>query len=281
MSVADGTASGKSQASENFPVASWLIAPAYRPAIHAFYRFARAADDIADHPQLEADDKLQRLDHLDKALRGEGHEPLCDDLLREAGLMGVSMEHALDLLVAFRLDVTKHRYKDWDDLIAYCSKSAMPVGRYVLAVHGEGRATFSPSDSLCAALQVINHLQDCADDFTELDRVYVPLAELSAQGESPAAFCARATTPALRLVLDHLLDRTGALLAHSRALAPMVKDMRLRMEVSVIQNVAEQLVEKLRRQDPLSTHVKLSAPGYVRALAFGVARGLFARGSAA
>ena len=277
MSMLEGTASGKSQASENFPVASWLIAPAFRPAIHAFYRFARAADDIADHPQLEPDAKLHRLDHLGQALLGLAHEPICEDLLREAGLLGVSMEHAQDLLIAFRLDVTKRRYEDWNDLIAYCSKSAMPVGRYVLEVHGEDRATFAPSDSLCAALQVINHLQDCADDFTDLDRVYVPVDDLSAFGESPAAFCARAATPALRQVLNVLLDRTSDLLAHSRALAPMVRDLRLRMEVSVIQAVAEQLVDKLRQNDPLRDHVKLTSLGYASALGSGVVAGLFAR----
>ena len=279
MSTGVDTASGKSQATENFPVASWLITPAFRPAIHAFYRFARTADDIADHPQMEAQEKLERLDHLVQALSGTSSEPICDDLIREAGQLGVSLVHALDLLDAFRLDVTKRRYVDWDDLIAYCAKSAMPVGRYVLDVHGEDRATWGPSDSLCAALQVINHLQDCADDFIELDRVYVPVAELGQFGETPAALCARSSSPALRQVFNHLLDRTQTLLDHSRALAPMISDYRLRMEVSVIQSVAERLVGKLRRQDPLQTRVKLSAIGYVSALGHGIFNGLFARRS--
>ena len=92
----------------------------------------------------------------------------------------MSPRHAQDLLAAFKLDVTKLRYRDWDDLIGYCSLSAMPVGRFVLDVHGESRSTWPANDALCAALQIINHLQDCKDDYRDLDRVYIPLDLLAA-----------------------------------------------------------------------------------------------------
>ena len=81
----------------------------------------------------------------------------------------------LDLLEAFRRDVTKLRYADWDELMDYCRYSATPVGRFVLDVHGESAPTWPANDALCAALQVINHLQDCAKDYREIDRVYLPL----------------------------------------------------------------------------------------------------------
>ena len=80
------------------------------------------------------------------------------------------------------MDVTKLRYRDWDDLIGYCSYSAMPVGRFVLDVHGESRATWPANDALCAALQIINHLQDCGRDYRNLDRVYIPLDALAESG---------------------------------------------------------------------------------------------------
>src|SRR5262249_58333906 len=83
----------------------------------------------------------------------------------------VSPRHAQDLLTAFRMDATKLRYRDWDDLIHYCSYSAMPVGRFVLDVHGESRSTWPANDALCAALQIINHVQDCGKDYASLDRV--------------------------------------------------------------------------------------------------------------
>ena len=268
-----GTQSGKSAATENFPVASHLIAPAYRPIIQAFYRFARAADDIADHPQLGGVDKLDRLNRLGQGLEGQGDETLALELRTQCLARGISLAHAQDLLVAFRLDVTKSRYADWDDLIAYCEKSAMPVGRFMLDVHGEDRATHAPSDALCAALQVINHLQDCADDFTEIDRVYIPLADLTAEGETPASLCSGRASMAMRRVLDHLLNRTEDLLTRSRALTPLVRDRRLRMEVAVIQAVAEKLVDRLRRCDPLHMRVRLSPLTYAICILRGMWRG--------
>jgi squalene synthase HpnC len=274
--MTDTTASGKSQATENFPVASWLIAPPYREAIHAFYRFARAADDIADHASLSADAKMALLENYDRSLEAQGDIDHALALREIALEKGLSLVHAHDLLKAFMLDVTKQRYADWDDLIDYCSKSAMPVGRYVLDVHGEDKATYVASDALCAALQVINHLQDCADDYAEIDRVYIPLSDLNAFGETPASLAAHSTGPGLRQVFDRLLNRTSDLLKQSRALAPQVRDTRLRMEVSVIQAVAERLVERLRRNDPLARQVKLSKSDYAACLAQGVIRGAFA-----
>ena len=80
------------------------------------------------------------------------------------------------------MDVTKLRYRNWDELIDYCSLSAMPVGRFVLDVHGEPRSTWPANDALCAALQINNHIQDCGADYRNLDRVYVPLDALAAAG---------------------------------------------------------------------------------------------------
>ena len=89
--------------------------------------------------------------------------------------MDLAPTHPLDLLTAFRADVSKRRYANWDELMHYCRYSAMPVGRFVLDLHGEDRSVWAYSDPLCSALQVINHLQDCAKDYRALDRVYLPL----------------------------------------------------------------------------------------------------------
>ena len=107
----------------------------------------------------------------------------------------LSPRHAQDLLTAFRMDVTKLRYRDWDDLIDYCSYSAMPVGRFVLDVHGESRALWPANDALCAALQIINHLQDCGKDYRDLDRVYIPLDALAEAGATVEALGADARRP--------------------------------------------------------------------------------------
>ena len=163
--TASDAKSGKGHRDENFPVASRLIHPRHRGAIVAFYRFVRAADDVADHPDLAPDEKIRLLDALDAALTGAGPpDPEAEPLRQVLAERGLSPRHAQDLLDAFRMDASKSRYADWGELMHYCSLSAMPVGRYVLDVHGEPRSTWAGSDPLCAALQVINHLQDCGKD---------------------------------------------------------------------------------------------------------------------
>ena len=166
MTTATQTLSGKTSRDENFPVASWLLSEERRAPILAYYRFARAADDVADHPTLPPDEKLQLLDRLDEALRGRGaRDPEAEPLRIQLGLRGLNPRHALDLLDAFRQDVLKTRYADWGELMDYCRLSAAPVGRFVLDVHEEDERLWPASDALCSALQVINHLQDCAKDF--------------------------------------------------------------------------------------------------------------------
>jgi squalene synthase HpnC len=253
--------SGKSSGDENFPVASHLISEKHRPAILAFYEFVRVADDIADHASLPPAEKLARLDGLEASLLGrDDAQPegvRLREVLRQRDLSAV---HAQDLLDAFRQDVTKLRYADWDDLIGYCRLSAMPVGRYVLDVHGEPRSTWTSSDAICAALQIINHIQDCAQDYRDLDRVYIPADALAACGIGVEALAApRASEPLLRC-LHGLAARTGTLLAEGHPLPGMIAGTRLAMEIAAIEALAIRLVAILRTRDPLSEPVHLSKP---------------------
>jgi len=251
--------SGKGSHDENFPVASRLIKRQHRPVILAFYEFVRVADDIADHPQLTSTEKIDRLDRLESSLGGSGgDEPEGLRLRAVLNERGLSPRHAQDLLSAFRQDATKLRYANWDELIDYCSRSAMPVGRFVLDVHGEARDTWPASDALCAALQVINHLQDCAKDYLALDRVYLPLDALSASGATVEALKDDRASPALRDCLRGLVARTSTLLDESRGLEPKVSDTRLALEISVIQSLAGQLLAMLMVRDPLAERVHLT-----------------------
>jgi hydroxysqualene synthase len=251
--------SGKGAHDENFPVASRFIKRQHRPVILAFYEFVRVADDIADHPDLASTEKIARLDRLEASLLGKGGDDpeglrLCA-ILEERNL---SPRHAQDLLSAFRQDATKHRYASWDELIDYCSRSAMPVGRFVLDVHGEARATWPASDALCAALQVINHVQDCAKDYRALDRVYIPLDALAASGASIEQLEGKETAPALKECLRGVVARTGTLLDESRGLEASVSDTRLALEISVIQSLASRLIAILMVRDPLAERVHLT-----------------------
>ena len=259
MSHSGELRSGKGAQNENFPVASRLIRRRYRPVILAFYEFVRVADDIADHPNLASAEKITRLDRLESSLLGTGgDEPEGFKLRAVLDSRGLSPRHAQDLLSAFRQDATKHRYANWDELMDYCSLSAMPVGRFVLDVHGEARATWPASDALCAALQVINHLQDCAKDYRALDRVYIPLDALAASGASVEQLDSSAATPALKNCLRGLVSRTTTLLGESRGLEARVSDTRLALEISVIQSLASRLLAVLMVRDPLAERVHLN-----------------------
>ncbi len=252
--------SGKGHRDENFPVASRLIHPRHRGAIFAFYEFVRVADDIADHASLAEHDKLRFLDRMEAGLLGESdhlHEAVAlRTVLRECNL---SPRHAQDILTAFRMDVTKSRYRDWDDLMDYCRYSAMPVGRYVLDVHGEDPAIWPVNDALCAALQVINHLQDCKKDYHALNRVYVPQDALAAAAAEIEDLGRDAATPALRRCLTTLTERAGKLLDDSATFSSNIKNFRLAMEVAVIHTLARRLVALLLQRDPLSERVHLGA----------------------
>ncbi len=270
--------SGKGSGDENFPVASWLVHPRYRNVILAFYEFVRVADDIADHPTLAAPDKLRHLDRLEDSLLGrQTNEPQGVALGAALAERGLTPRHAQDLLTAFRLDVTKLRYCDFDDLIGYCTYSAMPVGRFVLDVHGESRATWPANDALCAALQIINHLQDCAKDYRDLDRVYIPLDALAAEGIGVEALGEPRASPALRACIAKLAQRARGLLDQSSGFAARVNDRRLGLEIAVIQTLAERLAQVLQMRDPLSDRVHLAKPAVAALGLFGIVKGLYGR----
>ena len=263
MATAGELRSGKGHRDENFPVASWLIDARRRGIILAFYEFVRVADDIADHATLKPDEKLAQLDRLERNLLGNGEDNAEAVRLRNAlAERGLPPRHAQDLLTAFRMDVTKLRYTDWDDLIGYCTFSAMPVGRFVLDVHGESRATWAANDALCAALQINNHLQDCGKDFRNLNRVYIPLDAFAASGATAEELGAsRASTKLLRCIHD-LAARNARLLAQGEPFAAQIENTRLALEVAVIHSYAHKIVALLQVRDPLSARVHLSKPQF-------------------
>jgi squalene synthase HpnC len=251
----------KTDRDENFPVASFLIAPRLRAPILSFYRFARAADDIADHPGLSERNKFAGLDALERTLLGKSDKAkVALPLSKVLADRGLAPTHALDLLTAFRADVSKHRYADWDELMDYCRYSAMPVGRFVLDLHGEDRSVWAYSDPLCSALQVINHLQDCAKDYRALDRVYLPLDAMRTCGASVDELGAAKSSPALRACLKLIAEKTARLLPDASKLPLAVKDARLGLETGAIVRLAKQLAARLIKSDPLSERVQLSKP---------------------
>jgi squalene synthase HpnC len=275
------TPSGKGAGDENFQVASFLLPARLRPHVMAFYGFVRAADDVADNPDLAPEDKLGRLERFALALSGpeEAAAGFAKAKALRASLAktGVTQRHALDLLAAFRQDATKLRYRDWPDLLGYCALSASPVGRFLLDLHGEAQALYVHSDPLCDALQILNHLQDCQPDYRRLDRVYLPLDAFAAAGIGVEALGEDWAGPKLRAVLDRTLDGVDELLLRAADLPRALQSPRLAAESAVVLEMARHLARQLRRRDPLAERVELGRSRFLLASASGLARMLRAR----
>ncbi|MDY0874024.1 squalene synthase HpnC [Dongia rigui] len=274
------TPSGKNATNENFPVGSALIRADLRPHVHAFYRFARMGDDIADNNALSPQDKVARLDMMEAVLLDSMREDIREaaDLRRSLAQTHVAPINSTELLKAFRMDATKQRYADWEELMTYCRYSAAPVGRQLLDLHGEPVAARGPSDALCAALQVINHLQDCGVDYLEMDRVYFPQDHLARHGAATKDLSERGSSPAVAKALNEALDKTDALMVEARQLPGRLKDFRLRAESATIVRLADKMIGQLRRNDPLAGRVKPTKMFFLTAMLEGIAWACFARG---
>jgi squalene synthase HpnC len=278
MTAAADLRSGKGHKDENFPVASRIIHPRHRALILAFYNFVRTADDIADHASLTDQQKLDLLDVMDAELTGSGDaQPEALALRNALASRGMAPRHTRDVLTAFRMDVTKRRYENWDELIHYCTFSAMPVGRFMLDVHGEDRSTWVASDALCAALQINNHLQDCGNDYRDLDRVYIPRDALAAAGATVEMIGQAKSQAPLLNCIHALAHRTQSLLDESRSLVSEVKDVRLGLEIAVIDLFAQRIVNLLKVRDPLSDSVHLSKAKMMGLAASAIMSGFYRR----
>jgi phytoene/squalene synthetase len=253
---------------ENFPVAGWFIARADRPLVRAYYAFARSSDDIADDPDLPTSTKLARLDEI-AATQGE-------DLFRDLDARGIDRAVGTGLLMAFRADARGDAIETAADLDAYCKHSAAPVGRFLLALHGETAAT-RESDALCAALQVLNHVQDAHDDWLRLKRCYLPR---SWQAEAGFSITDVDHDPAARdRVLVRMIDHADALLSAAAGLPDVIRTRRLAAQCAAILALARRLSWRLRQGDPWRRRVDLTPGDWAAAAFAGVARFIGHRGA--
>lgn len=207
---------------ENFPTASLLLPPHVRPAIAAVYAFAREADDFADEAEHEGH-RAERLaahaERLDAAVAGRPEGPVFVALADAIRRFDLPVQSLHDLLDAFRQDVEVRRYETFEDVRDYCRRSADPVGRLVLAVHGvRDAASVAASDAICTALQLTNFWQDVGVDL-EKDRIYLPREDLDRFGVSEPELFARRATDGFRRLLAFEVERTRGVFAGG---APLV-----------------------------------------------------------
>ncbi len=236
---------------ENFPVASWLLPRAVRPHIAAIYAFARSADDFADELKYRGR-SLELLERWRAALRaacgdgaGQAARPAgaalnghpiflaIGDTVRRRGLPVQLLD---DLLTAFRMDVTKKRYADWEELLTYCRYSANPVGRLVLLAFGIGEpALHEQSDRICTALQLTNHWQDLRIDWAR-GMLYVPHSLMREHGVSEEELKTYwGLTPSFRALMADLVGRARRLFDEGEPLIRAVSGpLRLELKLTLL-----------------------------------------------
>lgn len=241
---------------ENFPVASLLVPARLRPAMVALYRFAREADDLADEGQLAPSDRLAGLDALSQALRAdtirEAEDPPCVTALRpHIAAHQLPVTELLALLSAFTQDVQVKRYQDRGALLAYCQRSACPIGRLMLRLFGaDSTPNIDYADRICTALQLINFLQDIPLDW-EKGRVYLPQQTLAQAGSSDADIaraveCGKPTTQLINAIASEA-RLAGSLLFEGRPLLRTVP-WRLSLELRGILAGGQRILDRLANQ---------------------------------
>lgn len=224
---------------ENFPVGSLVLPRRLRKPIHAIYRFARTADDIADEGDADATTRLTQLQALrdELSLIEQGQTPntvLMQRLNQEAIIpFQLPLNHFYDLLVAFEQDVTVTRYQNFSDLINYARHSANPIGRLLLALYGEDDPrSLAYSDGICTALQLINFWQDVGPDWGK-GRLYIPLDDLARFGVSEDDIAQKKVNFPFQRLLHHECERAHSLLKAGSPLGTVLKG-RLGFELRMI-----------------------------------------------
>lgn len=269
----------KTRRDENFPVGSLLISPDLRADVHAYYKFARIADDIADSSDIAETDKITRLSALESVVRNAQPQQKLSDLENDAALSlkmafterNLPLSLATDLLDAFRKDAANVPCRTWGDLINYCQFSACPVGRFLLALHGEEQG-YSESDALCSALQILNHIQDASEDWSSLSRVYIPSDWMSAENLTPDDLVASEINPAQRRIIDRLLENTDRLIEKAMPLPSLITRRGLGAEAAICITLAQRLSHRLKSEDPIAKKVSLSFSDWVVAVGRGLIR---------
>ena len=225
---------------ENFPVASILLPRSLRQPIAVIYAFARSADDFADEGQWSETQRLEKLNHYSRQLEtlnvAQPTDPVfiaLQDVIHRYQLP-VQLFH--DLLTAFKQDVTKKRYANFDEVLQYCRHSANPVGRLLLHLLSQDTAVnLQQSDAICSALQLINFLQDLHQDYAENNRIYLPQDEMRHWGATEKMIEQQQTNDAMRALVQQQLQRAKSMMLSGAPLGNAIADrfgLQLRMMIN-------------------------------------------------
>jgi squalene synthase HpnC len=238
---------------ENFPI-GWFIPKASRKYVYAIYAFARTADDFSDEKTFDGQ-RVERLNEyerqLNRALEGHAEDPVFVAVAETLRKTGIPAQLLRDLLTAFRMDVTKKRYKDYKELETYCVYSANPVGRIVLLLFGiDDPKLLALSDRICTGIQLVNHWQDVGVDLDK-DRVYLPEEDILRFGYSYASLDSRRVDDAFRSLMRFQVTRARSLFQEGKPLLAAIgrKTRRLKWQVSLMWSGPMRILDKIEAAD--------------------------------
>lgn len=237
---------------ENFPVISYFLPFKMRKHIAVVYQFARQADDIADEGEFTESNRIELLeqfkDSLEKSLAGIYNNEFWFALSATIQSLKLTPENFLNLLSAFRQDVTKRRYKNYYELNDYCRRSANPVGRIILEMYNiRDNDSLYYSDQICTALQLTNFLQDVSVDIGK-GRIYLPLDELHKFEISKKMILESKQTDNFKDLMKFQIIRVKEMFKEGRNLLNRVP-FRLRMQLKLTILGGEKILEKIEMND--------------------------------
>lgn len=253
---------------ENFPTASRLVSKTHRNATAAIYCFARRADDIADEGSKTNTQRLEELEKYSKQLENISMGNQADDSTFIA-LQDTIARYQLPilpfekLLTAFKMDVRKTRFANFDEILFYCEHSANPVGELILRIHDcYNPVTATLSDKICTALQLINFIQDIDDDLRTRNRIYIPQNEMENFGISESQLESQTNSTALTNLIDYQLIRAVDLLVSGISLVKHLQG-RLKWVIKTTLISALLVSEKLSRRSNIFTRPVLTRSDWI------------------
>jgi len=237
---------------ENFPVISYLIKKELRKHTAIIYQFARQADDIADEGNFQPEQRLKLLNEYENSLinclNGKAENGFWFALNNTIKEKHLSKENFLDLLKAFKQDVTKKKYENYNELLDYCKKSANPVGRIILELHGiKDKNAFKFSDDICTALQLTNFYQDVSIDFQK-DRIYIPKEEMQQYKVEEHFFEIKENNSKFQALIKFEVERVEKLFINGRNLLRYLPFM-LKIQILLTIKGGEAILEKIKKNN--------------------------------
>jgi squalene synthase HpnC len=237
---------------ENFPVVSFLIPGKLRKHVAIIYWFARTADDIADESEQSEGLKLEKLNELELNLKKSFREEIINEyffaLVHTIKECDLTVKYFSDLLCAFKQDVIKSKYKNYDELLSYCKHSANPVGRLILELFELRDETANKySDDICTALQLTNFLQDTMIDYKK-GRIYYPQVEMKKFDVTEKSFEQKENNDNFKQLVKFSVDRIQSLFDTGKKLLPMLKGS-LKTEIGWTVAGGEEILEQIRKKD--------------------------------